>query len=321
MSLQGTSQTFKHAFARCLFAIAVCILVPSTLAAQLRLPTLSRNPKGANTSRQAREEAVRALPLDQISPQVGSKIRSVVDRPTIYRRLPTSTIECDRDLFVFLLRNPEVVVGIWDVMGATQIAMDRKGPFSFKATDGAGTTSDFQLVYGTQGLHIFYGDGLYEGTIVKKKIPGRAVLILRSKYHVDARGRQLVTNVLDMFVEMDNVTVDAIAKTFRPVIGHFADLNFKETVKFVSRLSEAAARNGPAVQRMAKRLTKVSPPVREQFSLVAGNVAGGSLTASRLSKHSRKTNQTTEDDILPVTANAGNSRDAKVQRISPNAVY
>ena len=90
--------------------------------------------------------------------------------------MPRHTMECDPQLYLFLIRNPEVVVNIWDVMGATQIEMQRTGPYTFNATDGAGTKSKVELAYGTNNLHIYFGDGLYEGSMLGQRVPGRAVL-------------------------------------------------------------------------------------------------------------------------------------------------
>ena len=246
--------------------------VSATAQAQLRLPKLTKTKGGATTSRQARDEALRAIPYDQLNEKVIARIRSVVAKPTIYRRLPSHTMQCDPKLYVFLVRHPEVVVGIWDAMGATQIDLKRTGAFTHTATDGAGTSSDLELIYGTQNLHIYYGDGYYEGSLFKKRLRGRAVLLLRSQYQHDRQGRPVVTSKLDMFLALDNVTVDAIAKTFHPVVGHFADLNFRETANFVGRLSEAATHNGEAIQRLSNRLKKVTPDVRRQFALVAGDI-------------------------------------------------
>ena len=265
-------------FRRHWIAPLLVLITVGTVQAQLRLPSL-KTKSGATTSRQAREEAIRAIPFERLNDKVNKRIRSVVAKPTIYRRLPQHSMRCDPKLHVFLIRNPEVVVGIWDAMGATQIDLARTGPFTHTATDGAGTSSDIELVYGTQGLHIYYGDGLYEGTLLKNRLQGRAVLVLRSQYQRDRQGRPIVTSVLDLFLDLDNVTADAIARTFHPIVGHFADLNFQETAEFVGRLSEAANQNGAAIQRMATRLKTVPPDVRRQFATVAGGVANNVIPA------------------------------------------
>ncbi len=238
--------------------------------AQLRLIGL---PKNGNTSRQTREEAIRAIPFDQLTDEMRNRIQAVIANPTIYRRMPRHTMECDPQLYLFLIRNPEVVVNIWDVMGATQIEMQRTGPYTFNATDGAGTKSKVELAYGTNNLHIYFGDGLYEGSMLAQRVPGRAVLVLRSQYEQNNQGQKVITSVMDMFVELDNVTVDVIAKTFHPIIGRFADLNFLESAKFVGRLSQTASQHGEAMQRLANRLDDVSPEVRKQFAEIALNVS------------------------------------------------
>ena len=113
----------------------------ATLHAQLHLPQINKPKSGATTSRKARKEAIQAIPFDRLNDEVIARIQSVVSRPSVYRRLPPHVMRCDHKMYFFLVRNPEVVVGIWDAMGATQIDLTRAGPFSYNATDGAGTTS------------------------------------------------------------------------------------------------------------------------------------------------------------------------------------
>ena len=119
--------------------------------------------------------------------------------------------------------------------------------------------------------------------MLKNRVPGRAVLVLRSQYQQGPDGQQVVKSVLDMFVELDNVTVDVIAKTFHPIIGRFADLNFLESAEFIGRLSQTTAQHGEAVQRLAGRLNNVSPEVRRQFADIAGNVASDAAPRQRSS--------------------------------------
>ena len=45
------------------------------------------------------------------------KLMMVCERPTLFRRLPQQSIACDAGLHLFLIRNPEVVVNIWQLMG------------------------------------------------------------------------------------------------------------------------------------------------------------------------------------------------------------
>jgi len=264
-----------------LLFVLVVLATARTTHAQLHLIGFRNS---GNTGRQAREEAVRAIPFDQLTDEMRNRIQDVVAKPTIYRRMPKHSMECDHQLYLFLIRNPEVVVNIWEVMGATQIELQRTGPYAFSATDGAGTTSKVELAYGTKNLHIFYGDGFYEGSMLKNRVPGRAVLVLRSQYQQGPDGDKVVNSMLDMFVELDNATVDVIAKTLHPIIGRFADLNFLESAAFVGRLSQATGQHGDAMQRLAGRLKNVSPEVRRQFAEIAGKVASDAAARQRSSR-------------------------------------
>jgi hypothetical protein len=67
----------------------------------------------ADTSASAREDAVRTLPLSDLTGETRRKLMAVVERPSIYRRLPHKSMACDPALYTFLIRNPEVVVNIW----------------------------------------------------------------------------------------------------------------------------------------------------------------------------------------------------------------
>src|SRR4029079_4374284 len=102
----------------------------------------------------------------------------VCERPTLFRRMPQKSMACDPAMHLFLMRNPEVVVNIWKLIGAASMTAERQGPYAWKGADGAGTNCDVELVYGTENVHIIYGDGYYEGPILKTKGTRRRVLVL-----------------------------------------------------------------------------------------------------------------------------------------------
>ncbi len=224
---------------------------------------------GAHTHRKAREEAIAAIPYDQLTPEVQNRIAAVVAKPTVYRRMPVKVIDCDPSLYLFLVRHPEVVVNVWDLMGATQIQLERAGPFTFLASDGMGTTSKVDLVFGTQDIHLVFGEGVYDGPLCRKPVRGRCVLLLRCGYVATASGRTHVTNQLDVFLQLDHVGVEVLTKVIHPLFGHTADMNFVETAVFLERMSRTAERNGAGMERLARRLTKVDPTVRQQLVDVA----------------------------------------------------
>jgi hypothetical protein len=236
----------------------------------------------ATSSRAARDEAAEAIPFQQLTESMRETLWSVVSTPSMYRRMPTKSIHCDPNLYVFLVRQPEVIVNIWELMGATKASVERTGKYSFKASDGLGTDCSVQLVYGTPHLHVFYGEGTYVGKVIRRPVTAKCVLLLRSTYSKDAENGVSVDNQMDLFLRFDNRGADLIAKTVSPLISRSADVNFLASVKFVGSVSKAAETNGHGVQRLASRLTKVQPEIREQFARLTANVSRAA--ADRLSR-------------------------------------
>lgn len=232
------------------------------------------------TNKELRENAIQSIPFDRLTAESKSRILSVVNRPTIHRRLPSQDVECHPDVHIFLLRHPEVVVNMWQIMGATSMKLMRIGPYSFDSTDGAGTDARVELVYGTPEVHVLYGEGRYEGPLLKRATTGRCVMLLRSEYAADDTRRTRIGSSLDVFMQLDNVGAEIVAKTLQPLFGKTADHNFAETAKFVGRVSEAIESNGEGVERLASRLTNVQPEVRDQFARLAQRVHA--QTAARM---------------------------------------
>lgn len=218
------------------------------------------------TSREARDEAVRAIPFDRLTDDMQQRLEDVVSKPSIYRRLPPQAIDCDPDMYVFLIRHPEIIVDTWKMMGITKLTVKRTGRFTANATDGVGTVSDIELVYGTPEIHVLYADGEYDGPLFRRKVNGRCVVILRTAYARGADNRTRVSSELDVFLKLDNVGAEIMAKTLHPVIGKSVDHNLTQTMEFIERISEAAESNGPGLQRLADQLPNTSPEVRRQFS-------------------------------------------------------
>lgn len=244
------------------------VLIVLTLAGASRSAAAAA-PNAADTSREARRDAVNSIPFDELTDEMQQRLRSVVGNSSLYRRMPVQTLECDADMHVFLVRHPEVIIDIWRLMGITKCSIQRKGEFELHVSDGLGTVSDVELVYGTPGLHVMYGTGTYSGSFLRKPVEGRSVLVLKSDYVRGDDGKVKVTNRLDVFVRFDQVGAQLLAKTLYPLVGKTADHNFRETTRFVQRISEAAETNGPGVERLANKLVNVAPEVRREFAEMA----------------------------------------------------
>ncbi len=225
------------------------------------------------SSAQARRSAVQQIPFQRLNQEARQKLASVVENPSIFRRMPRETITCDPEMFVFLVRYPEVLVNLWELMGVTKVTVDRIAPLMFRGEDGAGTKCQVELVYGTDNLHVYYGSGSYEGSMVSRGLNGRCVCVLHSFPSTDDDGETQMTGQMDVFVKLDNIGVDIVAKTLAPFVGKTADYNFVESARFVSQLSQAANRNPFAIQQIAGRMNNIQPSVRDEFIAIAGRMA------------------------------------------------
>ncbi len=212
---------------------------------------------GESANQAAQQEAIAAIPFQQMTPEAQAKLLSVINRPSLYRQMPTTLIESDADLYQFLVRHPEVIVNMWDLLVITKVSITR--------------TSD--LIYGDQNVHVVFCEGAYEGPLFKRLLTGRCVLILRSAYSQTMDRTTYVTSRLDVFLQIDNAGTELIAKTLQPVVGSTADRNFTDSLKFVGQVAKAAEEKPDRIQAMSQRLTKISPRVRDNFASLTSVVA------------------------------------------------
>ena len=261
-------QGIRRKLTRLVFAIALCALpVCGQLAGHAE-----ELPGAASSSFRSRQEAIRAIPFDRIHARVGQKLRKVIEDPTMYRRLPIQIVDADPDLYILLARYPEVIVNMWQLMGVTQLQLERTGDYTMRVVDGAGTTGNLELVYGTQDVHVYYAVGHYEGPLLKQRIVGRCVAVLSTGFTETVRGRIYVSSRLDVFARLDNLAADLVAKTLYPLMGKASDRNFLETNRFVGELSRAAETQWAGLQQLGPRLTKIRPDVQSRFLTTAAKV-------------------------------------------------
>ncbi|GAA5507171.1 hypothetical protein Rcae01_02626 [Novipirellula caenicola] len=266
---------------RCALAAALLLTLvfsTSTASAQGLLDRFgagignSDDGQSGTASIERRREVLASLPMQRLTADAQQRILSIANSPTIFRQLPTQAISCDRDLFLLIARNPEILVGMWDVMGVTQVTTKRIAPYQLDASDGSGTHCIVDLVYGDPNIHIYVADGSYDGKLVASPIKGRGVFVFRSSYATSANGQTTVTGTLDCFVQLDSLGADLIARTFSGFIGRSADSNFIETARFLSQISAAAQQNPHSMIDLAHRLPQVPRQTKQQFVEVVKNV-------------------------------------------------
>ena len=248
-------------------AVALCSLLvaPQSLSGAA--------PSQASSSRTVKNEAIKAIPLAKLDPQDRAEVSAIVKNTSIFRRMPVQVTECDPHLYLFLVQHPEVIVDIWQVMGISKVTLERTGENSFAANDGSGTTGSVKICYASQDTHVIIAEGSYIGPLSDRPLKAKCVMLLKSGYMQETNRRWYVTSRLDAFIQMENVGVEILAKTFQPLINKSADYNFAETAGFVSHVSKTAEANPAGMTRLARKLVDVDDTTRERFVELSTQVA------------------------------------------------
>jgi hypothetical protein len=222
------------------------------------------------SSRAARDEAVRAVPWRSLAPNDRRTTQMIIKNASFYRRLPTRVIDCDPEMFSFLLQHPEVVIDVWRVMGISQVKLEKTSDGAYRGTDGAGTTGTVRFLFSNwgqnaQNIAVVYADGNYVGKPFIAPLKAQSILLLRTGAVQETNGRHYVTVRIDSFVRIEQLGIELIAKTVQPWISKTADHNLIETLSFLSTFSRTAERNPQGMQRLATRLASVDQPTRDQL--------------------------------------------------------
>lgn len=242
------------------------------------------DPLQATESPAARQNAIQSIPFDKLDADARAKVKGVLSNVTVFRRLPIRAVNCDPDLYLFLVRHPDVVVNIWEVLGIGQLQLRQTAIDTYRVVETEGTSATVEMLYHTNNTHVIYGAWAYKGPLLGRKISGHCLAILKSAYARDTDSRYYITSRLDAFLSVDPGAAELLTKTLHPLLTKNVDANFVQTVAFVGSLSKTAEVNKAGMQRLAERLTHVQPEVRQQLSQVVTGVAQRSAAASREQK-------------------------------------
>jgi hypothetical protein len=269
--------------------LAAAIFLCTTCAVNwTRAEPASTGSGRASTSRTARRSAIASIPFDQLSPNARGKVTDLLDDVSLFRRMPSQRIEVDKELYLFLVEHPDLVVNLWQIMGISDVDLARVDDARFRADDGAGTLADVEFLYCDPQLHILYAEGAYEGALFSKPVTGKCLLVLKSTYGRTRDGAATVTCRLDAFLQLEQMGAAVLARTFQPLVGHAADHNFRETALFMQRLNGAAATNQSFIHEIADQLADVPAEDRERFSELTDRVAVEAALAK--SREAKQTN-------------------------------
>ena len=240
----------------------------------LSVPSWATEGMEASTSKAARQEAIKAIPLKKVNPRYRSAVQNVLRTNSLYRRLPTQMVDCNPELFTFLAQNPEMLVEVWRYLGITKVELQRTGANSFRLADNAGTTGKLTIVEQdcneqAQNRIVMYAEGAYEGRPFKQPVRAQCVLLLRSGSLKETNDRDYVAARLDSFIHIDRTSIELFAKAVHPLVGRTADRNFGDTLTFVSNFSAEAETRPSTIEKLVSRLPHVSSDRKDRLIQIA----------------------------------------------------
>ncbi len=258
----------------CIVVLAICFCAISTAKAQSdSSKTIRSDPFQGTSSESARLSAIQALPLDKLDAQDRAKVHAVLANITIFRRMPVRVIDCDPDLYLFLVRHPDVVINIWNTLKISQLQLRQTRPEQFRLNEESGVMANLEYLYSSHDMHLIYAEGVYDGSTFGRQVRGSGVFCLKSGYIRETDGRYYVTSRLDAFISVEPSAVEIVAKALHPLLGFTADNNFTQTIAFVGSLSRTTEQNSRSIERMATQLYNVQPDVRVQFAKLAQKIS------------------------------------------------
>lgn len=221
--------------------------------------------------------------MDKLTDDGRQKVASVMSQVSIFRRLPTQVIACDPNLYLFLIEHPDLVVNMWEVMDVSDMRLEKTGEDTYRANDGVGTAGHVEYLYRSYDTHVMYADGSYSGPLFINPVHGKCLLVLKTGYVRETDDKYYITCRLDAFIQLQNVGLEFVAKTFQPLVGKTADHNFRETAAFMSMVSRSAERDPRVVQNLAAKLTKVPEEDRDQLCNLAKEISLAAMERDSLS--------------------------------------
>ena len=258
----------------CIVALAIYFCSFAALQAQSDSSKAIRSdPSQGTSSESVRLSAIQALPLDKLDAQDRAKVHAVLANITIFRRLPVRVVDCDPDLYLFLVRHPDVVINIWNTLKISQLQLRQTGPDQFRLNEESGVMANLEYLYSSHDMHLIYAEGVYDGSTFGRQVRGSGLFCLKSGYIRETDGRYYVTSRLDAFISVEPSAVEIVAKALHPLLGFTADNNFTQTIAFVGSLSRTTEQNSRSIERMATQLYNVQPDVRVQFAKLAQKIS------------------------------------------------
>lgn len=224
----------------------------------------------ASSSRQSIREAVERIPWNALSMENRERVESIIRDHSLYRRLPMAGGVCNPEIYDFLLCHPEIVIGLWQALGYSEVELNVAGPSAYRLHEASGTVADVRILYHDNNQMLVWCRGVYRSAAIARPLEGEAVGLLQYRFTEDARHADapIVISRFDCFMRVENTGVEAISRMLAPLVGKIIDSNFLKTIDFVNGISETAEINPGGLAKTLQKVDQVDRLTLDDFLTV-----------------------------------------------------
>jgi len=220
----------------------------------------------------AKPDPARIVPLDQIAPEYREPISEVIRDYTFHRQGATEAFPCDSNLYMSLVNEPAITLGLWKDLAESPIRIKRLTADRYIGEDGSGSAATWDFVLRTPNLHVLIAKVSYISPRGNAQIDARIVLLLHTGYYREVNGEPYIQHDIEAFVKVDSKGWKTLARTFRPVIEGVLEDQVKEAGQFISLMSRLVVMYPNWATSVAMRQVEADEKSRLRFrEIVAEN--------------------------------------------------
>ena len=210
-------------------------------------------------------DPAQVVPLDKIAPAYRESVSEVIRDHTFHRKGVAETFPCNPKIYLALLNEPAITLGLWQDLSTSPVRLKQIGPNKYEGNDGAGAAAVWDYVYRSPKLHVLFCNLNYATPRGNAKLDARLVLVVHSGYYKEVNGEQWVQHDVEAFVKVDSKGWKVVARTVRPVIDKLLEEQVREAGYFVSLMGRLVAMYPNWAVGVVDNKNEVDAETRDRF--------------------------------------------------------
>ncbi|MBI4620510.1 MAG: hypothetical protein HY739_10155 [Desulfobacterales bacterium] len=201
------------------------------------------------------------IPPSVLSDTDRDKIIKVIEECSVFKEIRGVRFETNSSIYKYLLDRLPLATDIIRGLNIRNLVITRNKDQSFHFKDGESITGDFRLIHKYPKTIVFYGNGQYNGNVIKK-LMGKAVIIV--EYREDRKGK-FIENVLYIYLKANNRFVELIIKVFKPLARMVLDRKLLSYISTAREVCERITEDSAEVYKDIKDSKEVSKNDLEEY--------------------------------------------------------